>query len=316
MVKEGTAARVVRNTLANGLGAASGVAISLVLTPFMIHQLGLQAYGVWALALSLTFFGGYAALADLGVEGATVRYVAEARALGDAEAVNRIVSSALAFFSCAALVLTPPLVLLAPQLVDLFSVGPHYERAATFAFAFVAAQLLFDLPARAFFAALEGSQQFVIFQEVLLARALVQTALFVVVLVAHLGIGGLGAASFISSAAMFFVAWFLARRVLPDLRLSRRYISRSAMRSLFVFGGGLYLLRIVGTLYRQMDKVIIGISLGPRYVAIYEIANQFHLAVALVQSVSASALMPATAFLRERREVLRDMFLRGTSYTV
>jgi len=316
MAREGTAARVVRNTLANGLGAASGVVISLALTPFMIHQLGLQAYGVWVLALSLTFFGGYAALTDLGVEGAAVRYVAEARAAGDGEAIDRIVSSAFAFFSCAALLLTPPLILLAPKFVDLFSVSPQYERAATYAFVFVAAQLIFDLPARAFFAVLEGSQQSAMYQAVLLLRALVQAVLFVAVLIADLGIGGLGAASLISSAVMFLAAWFLARHTLPNLQLSRRHVSKSVVRSLFVFGGGLFLIRLVGTLYQNMDKVIVGIALGPRYVTIYQIANQLHLAVSLVQSVSASALMPATAFLRERGEVLRDLFLRGTSYTV
>jgi O-antigen/teichoic acid export membrane protein len=62
--------------------------------------------------------------------------------------------------------------------------------------------------------------------------------------------------------------------------------------------------------------VIVGIALGPTYVAIYQIANQLHLAVALVQSVSASAILPATAYLRQHAEILRDMFLRGTSYTV
>jgi O-antigen/teichoic acid export membrane protein len=271
---------------------------------------------VWALALSLTFFGGYAALTDLGVEGAAVRYIAEARAEGDPEAVNRIVSSAFAFFSFAALVITPPLVLLAPWFVHLFSVDPLYQRPATYAFSFVAAQLVFDLPARAFFAALEGSQQSAMYQAVLLIRALVQAALFVAVLVADLGIGSLGAVSLISSAVMFVAAWLLARRAVPELRLSRGRVSRSVMRSLFVFGGGLFLIRIVGTLYQNMDKVIVGIALGPTSVAIYQIANQLHLAVALVQSVSASAILPATAYLRQHAEILRDMFLRGTAYTV
>jgi O-antigen/teichoic acid export membrane protein len=73
MPKEGTGARVVRNTLANGAGAFTGIAISLILTPFLIRHLGLEAYGIWVLAQSLTFFGGYAAIADLGVEAAAVR---------------------------------------------------------------------------------------------------------------------------------------------------------------------------------------------------------------------------------------------------
>ena len=75
-------------------------------------------------------------------------------------------------------------------------------------------------------------------------------------------------------------------------------------------------MRIVGTLYRHMDKLIVGIALGPRYVTIYEIANQIHLAAQTVQSVAASALTPTTAYLRAQRDILRDMFLRGSSYVV
>ena len=316
MPKEGTGARVVRNTLANGAGAFTGIAISLILTPFLIRHLGLEAYGIWVLAQSLTFFGGYAAIADLGVEAAAVRYVAEARAVQDAEELNRIVTSAMLFFSGIALVFTPILILLADPFTKLFNVEPAYHQAAIYVFTFVAAQLVFDLPARAFFAVLEGAQQFATFQVVLLARAVVQAALFVAVIVANLGIGSLGAVSFISSAVMFVVAWILAKRAVPELHIRRRYLSRASLKKLFSFGGGLFLMRIVGTTYRHMDKLIVGIALGPSYVTIYEIANQIHLAVQTVQSVAASALTPATAYLRAQREILRDMFLRGSSYVV
>jgi len=316
MPKEGTGARVVRNTLANGAGAFTGIAISLILTPFLIRHLGLEAYGIWVLAQSLTFFGGYAAIADLGIETAAVRYVAEARAEGNREALNQTVTSAMVFFSGAAVVFTPVLILLAEPLTELFNVAPVYHQSAIYVFTLVAAQLIFDLPARAFFAVLEGAQQFATFQLVLLARALVQAALFVAVILADLGIGSLGAVSFISSGVMFFAAWILAKRAVPELHVRRRYVSRASLRKLFSFGGGLFFMRIVGTLYRHMDKLIVGIAMGPRYVTIYEIANQIHLAAAMVQSIAASALTPATAYLRREREILRDMFVRGTSYTV
>ena len=316
MPKEGTGARVVRNTLANGAGAFTGIAISLILTPFLIRHLGLEAYGIWVLAQSLTFFGGYAAIADLGIETAAVRYVAEARAEGNREALNQTVTSAMVFFSGAAVVFTPVLILLAEPLTELFNVAPVYHQSAIYVFTLVAAQLIFDLPARAFFAVLEGAQQFATFQLVLLARALVQAALFVAVILADLGIGSLGAVSFISSGVMFLAAWILAKRAVPELHVRRRYVSRASLRKLFSFGGGLFFMRIVGTLYRHMDKLIVGIAMGPRYVTVYEIANQIHLAAATVQSIAASALTPATAYLRREREILRDMFVRGTSYTV
>jgi O-antigen/teichoic acid export membrane protein len=80
------------------------------------------------------------------------------------------------------------------------------------------------------------------------------------------------------------------------------------------FGGGVLSLRLVSTIYRQMDKVIVGVALGPGPVALYEIANKINLAAASMASVSVSALVPAAAFARRNAAVLRDMFVRGSCY--
>src|SRR5688500_9535351 len=106
MTAEGSAARLVRNTLANGAGQLFAIVISLALTPSLVDGLGVAAYGVFVLALSLTVFGGYAARADVGVAGAAVRYVAEARSDGDNAAVARTISTAVAFFTVMALART------------------------------------------------------------------------------------------------------------------------------------------------------------------------------------------------------------------
>ena len=50
---------MVRNILANTGGTVVSVALGLFLTPFMIHRLGVEAYGVWILATTLTFGVGY-----------------------------------------------------------------------------------------------------------------------------------------------------------------------------------------------------------------------------------------------------------------
>ncbi len=65
-----------------------------------------------------------------------------------------------------------------------------------------------------------------------------------------------------------------------------------------------------------MDKAIIGVALGARSVTVYEIANRIHAGAAMVQSVSTSALLPATAYSRARIERLRELYLRGSCYTL
>lgn len=316
MPEEGSGARVVRNTLANGAGQFLSVLISLVMTPFLIDGLGVEAYGVFTLALTLTFFGGYAALADLGVEGAAVRYIAEARSEQDVDGVNRTVSTAAAFFGAVALVITPVLVVLSGKLADAFSVSGDLKHAATITFALVAGQLVFDLPSRALFAVLEGSQRFGVFQAIEVTRALTQAVLFTAVLVFDPRAQLLAGAMMASSALVLVLAFTFSRRAMPELHIGPSNVSRDVLRRLMSFGGGLLVLRVMGTLYRQMDKVIIGAALGVRLVTPYDVANKIHSGAALVQSIASSALLPATAYARSQREVLRDLYLRGSSYTI
>jgi O-antigen/teichoic acid export membrane protein len=306
----------VRNTLANGLGSFSVVALSIVLTPFLIGDLGTEGYGVWTLALTLTFFGGYAALTDLGIETAAIRFIAEGRSNQDDRQVDEVTSSAFAFFLGVGLVLTPLLIVLAEELVGVLKIDASLEDEATFCFAVVAAQLVFELPSRAFFAVLEGIQRFPVYQAIEIMRALVQAVLFVGVLVLDLGIEGLAVALLISSVVVLLTSWLVVRKVVPDLSVSPRNVSRPRMREMVGYGTGMFSLRILGTIYRQMDKAILGVGLGAKYVTVYEIANKIHGGIALIQSVAASALTPAAAFSRREPEIVREMYLRGSCYTV
>jgi O-antigen/teichoic acid export membrane protein len=316
MRKEGTGALVVRNTLANGLGTFSGVLLALVLTPFLIQGLGEEGFGIWALALSLSFLGGYASLADLGVETSAARYVAEARSDGDAVAASETASSAMAFFGAVALVATPLLAALAFPLTDLFGVDEPLRDEAVACFALMAAQLVFELPARVFFAAVEGAQRYDVYQLIEFARSLTQAALFTVALVFDLGLPGLGGAVVVSSFVVLVLGRIAAKRIVPEVTIGRRHVSKERFRSLLTFGSQYFLVRVMGTIYRQVDKVIVAIALGLRPVTFYEIANRIHQGAAMVQSVAASSLLPATAYLRRDRETLRELYLRGTTYTV
>jgi O-antigen/teichoic acid export membrane protein len=308
------AVRLVRNTLVNGLGSVFGILIGLALTPFMIDRLGLSSYGVWSLALTLTFSGGYAALADLGVEGATVRYVAEASAENDTRAISQTVSSTLLLLSAIACCLAPVAVALAHPLVLLFGVSAHRRGAAELCFALVGAGLVFELPARAFVAALEGMQRYAAIQAAELVRTLLQATLYVVVLLEGWGVAALGGALVASSLCMLVAYWGLAHRAVVGLRASPLHASRAELRRIVRFGGGLFTLRLLSTIYHQMDKVIVGIVLGSGAVGLYEIANKINAAAATMSSVSVSAVVPAAAYARRNAAVVRDMFVRGSCY--
>ena len=190
----------------------------------------------------------------------------------------------------------------------------HLHAAAVTCFLLVGVQLAFELPARAFVAVLEGTQQFIVYQSIELGRTVFLNVLYVVVLLAGWGIRGLAGALATTSLLTLATYWVLADRSVSGSRASPFRARRAELGRLARFGGGVFTLRLVSTVYNQMDKAIIGVALGPAAVGLYEIANRVNQSAATIGSVSVSAIVPAAAALRRQAAMLRDMFLRGSCY--
>lgn len=313
---EGSAALIVRNTLVSGLGSVAAVLAPLLLTPLLIDGLGAEAYAVWVFATTLTLSAGYLSLADLGAQQATVRFIAEARSSGDVQRANEFYSTSFALFLAIAVVVTPVLALASRAIVDLLGVHPAIADHATLAFQLIALSLLFDLPSLAFRSALEGAQHYVAIRLIDLIRITVVAAGSVAAILLDYGLVALAVVNLVAAVSACAATAVAVPLVVSGSSLSRRHVARRHLRSLLTFSGALFTLRLVSVVYRQMDRVIIAIVLGVVLVTRYEIANKVQAAVGVVLAISSSALLPAAAFIRVDTHRLKELFLRGTSYTV
>jgi O-antigen/teichoic acid export membrane protein len=314
--REGSQARVVRNTLANSGGTLVTVAVGLALSPFMIHRLGVEAYGVWILATTLTYGAGYFSFADFGFEQSAVRYIAEARAAGDEQEMNRIWITVFALLGGIALVITPLLILLARPLVDLFDVPDELRSEAVIAFTFVVAQLLIELPGRAFAAILAGAQRYGLLQLARVVQTLVISGLVVAVLLADKGVDWLGIVTFAGQCVTYALMVALALFGVHGVRFSPRLVSRKTARKLASFGGQLLIFQALGAIYRPMDKAIIGVALSTSAVTTYEVGYKLFTGAAFILALATSTLIPTTAFNRDQPARLREMLFRGSNYVL
>ena len=65
------------NVLTNYVAKIATLATGFVMTPFMLHRLGADQFGLWVLVASVVAYGG---LLDFGLSSAVVKYVARYRA--------------------------------------------------------------------------------------------------------------------------------------------------------------------------------------------------------------------------------------------
>jgi O-antigen/teichoic acid export membrane protein len=307
---------LARNTVVNSAALAIRVGVSLALTSFLVGRLGNQRYGLWTLALTFTVSGALS-LFSLGFQGALVKYVAQYHAQKLSFRLNETISATLFVYSASAAIGCVLVLAFAKWLVaGVFHVPEASQPAVRLAVSLFGVQLLFELPAMAADAILEGLQRYDVRSAIDILKSLCFAAgavLFVrsadpVVALAQLQVG----------CTVFggLIVWLSARRLLPEWRLVRP--GRAVVREMFGFTNDLLVLRINGIVYNNMDKWIIGASLATSAVAEYDIANRVHGLAAMVMSLASSAVVPAASALdaTDSRQQLRNLMVRGTKYTL
>lgn len=311
-----TGQRLVRNGLVNLLASVGGLAISFLLVPVMVDGLGTEEFGVWALALTFTVASGYLTLTDLGLQQSAVRLMADARRVGDEVALRELFSTALAALAGIAAVVAPVLVLVADELVSVFTIDADLRDAAALTFQIIAAQVLVDLPAQAPRAVLESDQRFLTLRVIDLGRAVVQAAAIVVLLALGHGLVAIAVASLATSALTGGAYLLAAVRTPGGVRPRPGAVRRARARELLSFAAPLFALRILSTIYRQMDKVILAVALTVTAVAHYEIASRAQAGMVVLMGAGGAVVLPAATVIRTELDRLRELVVRGTSYSM
>jgi O-antigen/teichoic acid export membrane protein len=311
----GLPARLVRNVLSvYGTIALAGVSL-LFITPFALHRLGRDVYGVYALLQTVS---EYILLGNVGFGTATLKLVAE-----DAGRDNRRV---LRTFNTSVFVLTGfGAVVLLLSLVGtfflptIFGVPQDLHRDTIIAFAILAVAVAPQLPGSALTGILMGFQRYDI--EGLLECVGIFVTGAGTILAISLGGGLIGAAIAIAAGylVMVVIPWFPARRLVPELHLSRKLIDRSQLRRMTALSGWYLIENVSNVVSAEADLVLVGALLGLKQVAVFAVAFQLsRLATKAIGPFQAvffphvSSVSSADEDRAQLRQILRD----GTRVTL
>jgi O-antigen/teichoic acid export membrane protein len=283
------------------------------------RKLGADPFGVLTLALAFSVSAGYLTVADLGLQSGVSRFVADADGRGHRDRIGEVVSSALAVLSVTAVVAVAILLTLSFVGTHIFNVGgAALQNDLRVLFMLFAAEALFGLPGLAFLGVLQGLQRFGWVKLVDLSRQILYTVLALTVLLTGRGVIWFGAAM-IMGTIFAAVGYAVAARLLcPELRISPRLVHRDALRPLARFSGWVFISRINGVIWSQMDTIILQVVIGVTVLAGYSFAARLQSAVSYPLSLTAAAIVPAAANLLalESSGRLRELLIRGTRYTL
>jgi O-antigen/teichoic acid export membrane protein len=302
--------RFRRNVIATYLSTAVSAVQVLVITPLLVHGLGPDRYGIWALVWS---FGLFAALLELGLSSATIRYVAQYRELRKEPMLVRTVSAsfwillglgAVAFVIGAAL---------APLVPVAFKV-PGQETATSVLVVLVAAAIGAVIAGGAFQGCLGGLQRYSLLSTFSIGAAVAQTAAFALALSLGGGLVALGVALLAVSLSEQIARYIAVRRYVPHLSLSPRIFDRAFAKDIFRVSVWISSTHLATAIRYRIDTIIVGFVAGVRAAGVYAVGQVLFVAADRFIRPALTGFFPFSAELAGRRddERLRVAMLTGT----
>ena len=305
--------RLFNNTLAT-LGDYFILAVlNLLATPLLISNFGVEGYGAFVF---LSIFSIYGALSifDLGMEGSLMNYVPRMLENKDNRQLQDTLTISLVYYAGLGLLLGIALYFsagfIASRLLhDSAALGRDEVMTSISIISLVIAVQFLTIP---FTAVLQGMRRFVLTKGLSIVMNILRYALIVIAAlqfhridIAFLIILGLTVVRLIVLAVIFLFR-------LPQFKGMRVRVNLPLLRTLFNYSSLLFISRIIGLIYNQIDKLLIWLYLAVASMTIYDVIARPAMLLRLVLGVINSAVIPEIAGLHEKNDVaaIKDLYLR------
>ncbi len=223
---------ILKNVGSSWFALGVNVLVGIFLSPYILHRLGDEAFGIWVLIFSIT---GYYGLFDLGIRSSIVRYVAKYAATEDHHQLNCLVNTAM--FSYGGIGLLAMLITLTASFYvgSIFRIPVDFLTTARLLFLIVGSAVALGFPLGVSGGILEGLQRFYLLNFTSVSSTLLR-ALLIVTALRH-GRGLLTVALITIALPLLgaLVNGAVVLRILP-LHFSYRYLDRASLTDAMVIG--------------------------------------------------------------------------------
>ena len=254
-----------QNATVNLGGKAVGMLLSLFVSAYVVHRLGLRAFGFWAVISAIS---QYAQLLDFGVGPSLTRFVAHLDERGDHADLQRQAASGLwgsVAFGTALTAVAAAIVVTLPHSVT--KVWPSGWQVAAVC---VAATLGLASIGSVFQAFPNGMGRWDLTNLAQVAGQATYSFLAVAALWHSHSLAGLGAAGVGGALVTCLVAYTSSRRLWPH-RLSPRSATLGDLKELWRYGVTVQMVNLVVVVNAQADKPVLLAFAPLRFVGLYEL---------------------------------------------
>lgn len=227
--------------------------ISILLTPFIISKIGIDAFGLWLLISSI---GNWGMLINRGLTSAIQREYGDAVSNNNQEQISFIFSNATVMLFFMGLIPLTVISALA-YFPEWFNIADKFFYEFTVILVILAIQLFIRFMMNCVHGLFSNNLRFDIISKIDIVFALIRCALFYYILNEGYGLLGLATAHVINEIISDFVKLQIVKRMFPFLKFEGKRFSFSFFKKIFSFGLQLLKNRLAQMLTTRMLNIII-----------------------------------------------------------
>jgi len=311
------AKQLVLNTLSGWGSVLARSALSFIMVPFLLRQLGQSGFGIVGLLMVLHSF---AEVADLGLRQALSRELAEQAARHNHKGFNELASTGFLLCLLIGCTVATACVILAPALITFFNVPEPLRPMAIQAIRiYGTGAFLLSFASAAFPAAIISVNRFDLRNHIE-AGCRIVTGITLLVVLSNVENGLMGWV-FVTLAGqgltlLLYVA--AAHKTTPWLQLSWKHVHRESAASLLHFGWKVYVLQLTNLVAERSDPLVISRFFGPAGVALYTPGGQLAGLVRPILLTLSAQLAPLATrqHVENALQKQQQMLIEGTRFTL
>ncbi|QDT73338.1 lipopolysaccharide biosynthesis protein [Lacipirellula limnantheis] len=301
---------IIRNIFSHWVVFAVQSVVILVLTPFVLKQLGEARYGVWVLTSAFT---GYYGLLAAGFHGGVAQYLTRYYAVKDYPSLNRVASTSVYVLALVGLAVIAVSLFLGLVANTIFRIPPDLKDDAFWCIAITGAAVGLQLPLFVYSAVFVATARFDLIGVVSVAGRILSGVMTYCALMAGYELIGVSVAWAAGGFMESLIRWYLSRWQIPELAISRKYVGWETFAEIFSYGKWDFFVALGQSVYYFLDAVIIGVLLPVAGIARYSLALSLAIHLERLILPTSQVFFPALVdhHVKGNYKALQSVFVKG-----
>ena len=300
-----------RNIISNWTGFFVHALVTFFLTPYVLHQLGDTRFGVWSLVISIT---GYYGILDLGLRSGLTQYITRYLAKEDYNQMNRAASSG--FF---VLVGCGTMIIIASAIIaffssTLFNLEADIANEVSWCIVIIAGGTAVQFCFFPFAAVFTATQRYDLANAIGITTRLLTALVIYLCLQSGYGLIALSLATTGCNVFDYLLRWQVAKRILPQLYISRHLVNSKSCREFFSYGFWTFLGQSSNQIADSSVAIIIGVLMPAAAIGRYALAATIVVFYRNFLGPTARVFFPITTSMDAKGDqaTLKQVYLTGT----